>query len=99
MSCQAKKLLFSQLRYGSFLNKILFKQESMPLECVPPAFLVPSLPPSPGCIPPPLGHVTCDAVMHAGKPTPLPPVDRQTPVNTLPCPKLRLRAVKLVDNI
>ena len=23
-----------------------------------------------------------------------PPVDRQTPVKTLPCPKLRLRAVK-----
>ena len=26
--------------------------------------------------------------------TPLPPVDRQTPVKTLPCPKLRLRVVK-----
>ena len=25
----------------------------------------------------------------------LPPVDRQTPVNILPCPKLRLRAVKI----
>ena len=33
-------------------------------------------------------------VMHAGKPT-LPPVHRQTPVKTLPCPKLRLRTVKI----
>ena len=32
-------------------------------------------------------------VMHAGKP---PPVDRQTPVKTLPCHKLRLRAVMIM---
>ena len=34
------------------------------------------------------GHVTCDACWEAN-----PPVDRQTPVKTLPCPKPRLRAV------
>ena len=38
-------------------------------------------------------------VMHAGTETlPAPPVDRQTPVKTLPCPKLRLRAV-VTDNL
>ena len=36
------------------------------------------------------GHVTCDACWEANPH----PVDRQTPVKTLPCPKLRLRAVK-----
>ena len=29
--------------------------------------------------------------------TPPPPVDRHTPVNILPCPKLRLRAVKILE--
>ena len=105
-----QKLLFSQLRYGSFLNKILFKQESIPVGCVPPTFLVPvgegvcppprCRPPSPpdadhpppGCKPPPLVVWT---VMHAGSQLPCPPVDRQTPVKTLPCPKLRLRATKI----
>ena len=29
----------------------------------------------------------------------LPPVDRQTPVNLLPCPKLRLRAVKITADL
>ena len=33
------------------------------------------------------------ASVHAG----IPPVDRHTPVNLLPCPKLRLRAVMNVD--
>ena len=28
-----------------------------------------------------------------------PPVDRQTPVNLLPCPKLRLRAVTRLDQL
>ena len=38
-------------------------------------------------------------VMHAGKPTPSLLVDRQTPVKTLPCPKLRFRAVNIVTNL
>ena len=39
-----------------------------------------------GCVPCPGGGVP--GQVH-------PPVDRQTPVNLLPCPKLRLRAVKM----
>ena len=38
------------------------------------------------------GHVTCDACWEAN---PHPPVDRQTPVKTLPYPKLHLWAVQL----
>ena len=34
------------------------------------------------------GHVTCDPCLEAN-----PPVNRQTGVKTLPCPKLRLRAI------
>ena len=37
----------------------------------------------------PPGHVTCVACQDSD-----PPLDRQTPVKTLPWPKLRLRAVK-----
>ena len=40
----------------------------------------------------PLGHVTCDAWWEANPP---PAVDGQTPVKTLSCPELRLRAVKI----
>ena len=43
--------------------------------------------------PPP--HVTCDACWE-GNPRPM---DRQTPVKTLPCPKLRLRAVQIVGSL
>ena len=38
------------------------------------------------------GHVTCKACWDTHPP---PLVDRHTPVNLLPCPKLRLRAVKI----
>ena len=48
----------------------IFKQECIPVGCVPPA-----------------------AVAVGGSPPCTPPVDRHTPVNILPCPKLRLRAV------
>ena len=39
-------------------------------------------------------HAGIPPAMHAGI-APPPPVDRHTPVNILPCPKLRLRAVKI----
>ena len=56
---------------------------------IPPAMLDGIAPPRP-------------AARHAGIPPAMhtviapPPVDRHTPVNILPCPKLRLRAVKIV---
>ena len=40
---------------------------------------------------PPPGHVTCDACWEANPST---PIDRQTPVKTLPFSKLRLRVLK-----
>ena len=51
--------------------------------------------PNPGCRPPPHPLVMWH-VMHAGKPIPPPLADRQTPVKTVPCPKLSLRAVIIV---
>ena len=43
------------------------------------------------CPAPKAGHMTCDACWDTTPPSPA--VDRQTPVKTLTCPKLRLRAV------
>ena len=65
-----------------------------------------SLPKAPRCRPPLDAAPPLDAdsqmqiplimwpVMHARKPT-SPPMDRQTPVKRLPCPRLRLQAVKM----
>ena len=65
---------------------------AQPPECRPSP--LDAEPPPPGCRPLP-DHVTCDACWEAN-----PPVDRQTPVKTLPCHKPRLRSVKiiLIDN-
>ena len=84
-------------------NKILkhfnLRQECIPVGCVPPAAVavgggLHQAPTPPGTRPP---HPQ-DQTPPPGPDTPQtrpPPVDRHTPVNILPCPKLRLRAVKM----
>ena len=79
------------------LRENINQQESIPVGCELPTFLIPRRLPSPPVGRPPLDadptrgaiHVTCDACWDTD---PL-PVDRQTPVKTLPGPKLRLRAL------
>ena len=56
------------------------QQECIPVGCVPPAAVAVRRGSPPGS-PPGSRH---------------PPVDRHTPVNILPCPKLRLWAVKIL---
>ena len=52
--------------------------------------------PSPGgCLPGPGGGVGVLASQHALRQTPSPPVDRQTPVKTLPWPQLRCGRVTI----
>ena len=73
-------------------KKKLIKQESFPVGCVPSAFLVLGVEVPPrrqtrvGRPLPPVGKPPCGD-------RPPPAVNRQTCVRTLPCPKLRLRAV------
>ena len=76
------------------------QQEIIPVGCLPPRLstVSRSIPCIPGGVEgesaqplldaDPPGHVTCDACWEATSPP-----DRQTPVKTLPSPKLRLRAV------
>ena len=67
------------------------KQECIPVGCVPPAAVaVGGSPPAPPDQAPQEQAPPWDQAPHSG---PDPPVDRHTPVNILPCPKLRLRAV------
>ena len=64
----------------------LNKQECIPVECVPPALYRKR---GRG------GSLSWGWSLSRGvsvRENPLPPVDRQTPVKILPCPKLRLRA-------
>ena len=66
------------------------EQECIPVGCVPPAAVaIPGGRSQPGT--PRTRHRPDQAPPTPGAGTP--PVDRHTPVNILPCPKLRLRAV------
>ena len=100
----SKNIASCTLWCSEFRN-IILKQESILVRCVPPGG---SAQPSPGCRPPPPptmgGTPTCrppgckrpcmQTLLDTGPLMQTPsPVDRQTPVKTLPCPKLRLRAV------
>ena len=129
---QCERTLKSPIKLGwnIFALRSIFKQDCIPVGCVPPAHW-PYLPacsargrgvsawggvcsqggaPGPGGVCSGGGGV-CSGGMSAprgvcllrgGVPGPggylvrySPPVDRHTPVNILPCPKLRLRAVKI----
>ena len=71
--------------YKIYINSSLFKQECMPVGCVPPAAVAVR-----GGL-----HQAPPRIRHPPGDQALPTVDRHTPVNILPCPKLRLRAVKI----
>ena len=88
------------------------KQECIPVGCVPPAAVAVrwgsppcNPPPSPRPDPPPTTRQP-PGTRHPLGPDPQdqappgtrhpPPVDRHTPVNILPCPKLRLRPVIII---
>ena len=78
------------------------EQESIPVGCVPPAYwpcrgcpgVYVSRGLSLGLCP---GHPPTQRHPRTQRQTP--PLDRQTPVKTLPCPKLRLRAVNIFQEI
>ena len=86
------------------------KQECIPVGCVPPAAVAVrgvstmQSSPLPPARPPHNQAVPRDRAPPGTRPpgpgTPLgpdtPPVDRHTPVNILPCPKLRLRPVIII---
>ena len=99
------------------IQTLYFKQECIPVGCVPPAAVavrggLNQAPPQtrhpkpgthleqapPGTRPPPgPGTPPDQAPPRTRHPqTRHPPVDRHTPVNILPCPKLRLRAVIII---
>ena len=70
------------------------KQESISAGCVPPACSAdPDGPPPPYGTPRPGQNPQTERTPPPRRPGQNPIVDRQTPVKTLPCPKLRLRAV------
>ena len=91
----------------SYSDAFICSQESIPVGCIPLAFLIPGRSPyrdPPGQrplhteTPPAHRDSPCTETPPAQRPPdrdPL-PVDRQTPVKTLFCPKFRLRAVTSV---
>ena len=59
----------------------------------------PRAPPLDPPLPPPFVMLVMWPMMHAGKPTPAHLMGRQTPMKTLPCPKLRSRAIKMREKV
>ena len=97
------RLLNSPTRFFGFTltagNVYKIKQECIPVGCVPPAAVAASVGSQPDPLPPEQAPPGASPPPDQAPPAPgSPPVDRHTPLNILPCPKLRLQAVTRIHS-